>query len=198
MTDDSSEEGDSHHPVQDIDVVDRFLTSCTNGDTWHVAECLASPRVKDHINPGLMEAARHGHLPVVDMLLAREDCDTNYRDKDGDTALSHCCASGQLSVATRLLSQSGININTCDIDQVTPLHKAIANHHLDIVRLLVSMDSLEMNVQNKYGFTALILAAGMGDTDIVSLLVSQPGVDVNMVESNHCSCMATVRLWGFC
>ena len=140
MTDDSPN-GSHHHPVLDIDVVDRFLTSCTNGDTWHVAECLASPRVKDHINLGMMEAARHGHIPVLDMLLARDDCDSNTRDKDGDTALSHCCASGQLAVAERLLAHPDVNINTCDIDQVTPLHKAIANHHLDIVKLLLEKNA---------------------------------------------------------
>ena len=87
-----------------------------------------------------MEAARYGHIAVLDMLLARDDCDSNSRDKDGDTALSHCCASGQLEVAERLLAHRhpGVNINTCDIDQVTPLHKAIANHHLDIVKLLLT------------------------------------------------------------
>ena len=77
---DEDHSDDVPHPVLfDIDLSDRLMTACRTGDTWHVAECLASPRVKEHINPALLEAARCGQVEVVELLLVRDDCDINYR-----------------------------------------------------------------------------------------------------------------------
>ena len=75
------EEEDTHHPVLDLELGHRFLTSCRNGDTWHVSECLACTRVSEYVNTGMMEAARAGQAEVVDMLISRDDCDINYTDK---------------------------------------------------------------------------------------------------------------------
>ena len=132
-----------HHPVLDLQLEDRFLTSCRNGDTCHVTECLASVRVSPHVSTGLVEAARAGHAEVVEMLVVREDCDLNIRDRDGDTPLSHACCCGHYDVVKVLLSVPGLDINTSDMDLVSPLHKAIANNHLDVVELLLKQPDIK-------------------------------------------------------
>ena len=141
---DSDVPGSDHHPVLDLELVDRFLTSCRNGDTCHVTECLASVRVSPHVSSGLVEAARAGHTEVVEMLVVREDCDVNTRDRDGDTPLSHACCCGHYAVVKVLLSVPDLDINTSDMDQVSPLHKAIANNHFDVVELLLKQPDIKV------------------------------------------------------
>ena len=213
---DPSDHNDGHHPVLDIELGTRLVTACRTGDTWHVAECLASPpaRLAPHLDTALVEAARSGHGDVVEMLVARPETDVNYSDGDGDTALSHACCCGHYAVVKLLLSAPNIDINTTDGDRVSPLHKAIANNHRDVVQLLLNQTGLrvsfscllsqciiyfcQVNAQNKYGFSALILAAGMGNLEIVRLLVTRPGVDVNLVESNSCSALMIACMHGYC
>ena len=182
------------NPLYDLDPNVRFMTACINGDLSHVIDSLGfhadvnKPGL-DNLT-GLMHAAREGHDAVVEVLVAREECDINLSDKDGDTAFSHACCSGSYRVAKILLSCEGLDINTVDVDLVTPLHKAIANNHIDIVQLLLEHPELkvrflghlqvflnhpsQVNAKNKYGFTALILAAGMGNFEIVKLLTGSP------------------------
>ena len=133
-----------HHPVFDIDLEDRYLTSCRNGDTWHVEECLATSRVKSCLSLGLVEAARAGHVEVVEMLVSRDDCDVNFTDNDGDTALSHSCCCGHYQVVKILFNCPKLNINISDGDGVSALHKAIANNHVDIVKLLLNRITLQV------------------------------------------------------
>ena len=133
-----------HHPVFDIELEDRYLTSCRNGDKWHVEECLATSRVKNCLSQGLVEAARAGHSEVVEMLVARDDCDINFTDTDGDTALSHSCCCGHYQVVKILMNSPKLNINLSDGDGVSALHKAIANNHVDIVRILLKRITLQV------------------------------------------------------
>ena len=162
---DGMEEEDQDHPVCSLEPQDRFLTACTTGDGWQVAECLASPSLLvnspgvDSLT-GLMLAARGGHTDLVIQLMERDDCDINICDKvylssqltitshlscqDGDTALSHACCCGHQDIVTALLCSPLLNINTTDTDRVTPLHKAIANNHVDIVSLLLQQPLLEV------------------------------------------------------
>ena len=134
-----------HHPVLDLELGDRFLTACRNGDTCHVTECLASVRVSSHVSSGLVEAARAGHAEVVEMLVTREECDVNTRDRDGDTPLSHASCCGHYAAVKALLSVPDLDINTSDLDLVSPLHKAIANNHLDVVELLLKQPSIKVS-----------------------------------------------------
>ena len=147
---DSDLPDDDHHPVLDLELEDRFLTSCRNGDTCHVTECLASARVSPHVSSGLVEAARAGHAEVVEMLLVREDCDVNTQDRDGDTPLSHACCCGHYAVVKTLLSVPDLDINTSDMDLVSPLHKAIANNHLDVVELLLKQPGIKVKAYNEF------------------------------------------------
>ena len=142
-----SDHNDGHHPVLDIELGTRLVTACRTGDTWHVAECLASPpaRLAPHLNTALVEAARSGHGDVVEMLVARPETDVNYSDADGDTALSHACCCGHYAVVKLLLSAPNIDINTTDGDRVSPLHKAIANNHRDVVQLLLNQTGLRVS-----------------------------------------------------
>jgi ankyrin repeat protein len=137
-------------PLYSLDPNVRFMTACINGDLHHAVDTLDfhadvnKPGLDDLT--GLMHAAREGHDAVVEILVARKECDINLSDKDGDTAFSHACCSGSYRVAKILLNCEGLEINTVDVDLVTPFHKAIANNHIDIVQLLLEHEDLKVKI----------------------------------------------------
>ena len=137
------------HSLVSQDLHVRFLTACLNGDLENVIDALELHADVNRTGlgnlTGLMHAAKEGHVEVVEILVARDDCDINQSDEDGETAFSLVCRRGIYSVAKILLNCDVLDINTVDVSMMTSLHKAISNNHVDIVQLLLEHSEFNVN-----------------------------------------------------
>ena len=79
------------------------------GDVETTADKAAKLSANNHKGPGgrtpLIEAARKGHVEVVEVLLAHENSALNHRDDEGRSALSFAIEKGSLAVVKALLGE---------------------------------------------------------------------------------------------
>lgn len=99
-----------------------------------------------------MFAAAHGHLAVVQYLLAHGALLTD-RNKEGATALYLACREGHMAVAAALLD-AGANPVECTNSGRTPLIAAAAAGHTAIALLLLNR-GVDASVGDKGGLTAI-------------------------------------------
>ena len=111
-------------------------------------------------------AARHGHLPIAEMLI-RAHADVDEKDSLGQTPL-HVADNRKM---VKLLFDAGAGIDAPDNSNVTPLALAISNWRIDLVEELLSRDA-KRDMANKAGYTPFHCAADK--FNILSLLLKQP------------------------
>ncbi len=91
-------------------------------------------------NTPLIEAARRGHLSVVECLIEAES-DTKGTDRDGKTALIEAAANGNLKVVYRLL-EAGADKDARDANNRTACMLAKQYDHNEVVIALTSLNLL--------------------------------------------------------
>jgi 26S proteasome non-ATPase regulatory subunit 10 len=69
----------------------------------------------------LISASSAGHLPVVNLLLAK-DAQVNLKNDTQQTALFYACSKGNTDIVKQLL-KSGAQVNVTDETGATPLHR---------------------------------------------------------------------------
>ncbi|KAK0707092.1 ankyrin repeat-containing domain protein, partial [Lasiosphaeria miniovina] len=69
----------------------------------------------------LIWAAASGHDTVVELLLAAENVDYDWKDDSGRTALSWAVANGHEAVIKLLLATGRVDVNSRDNNDKTPL-----------------------------------------------------------------------------
>ena len=96
--------------------------------------------------PGV-RAGRLGtlHAQVVELLLAREDVDTNSKNYRSQTALRLASDSGYIAVVRLVLSHGAINPNQPDSDRCTPLLRAGIMGRSDVVEILLERNDVDPN-----------------------------------------------------
>ena len=102
---------------------------------------LQQPRIQVNILPGqgippLFYAAALPSSSIMTMLLQR-DIDINYRDSNGNTALSTACQYGQAENMTILLGEDDIKTDVVVWNGRTLAHIACLNGHVNCLRVLV-------------------------------------------------------------
>jgi ankyrin repeat protein len=150
----------------------------------------------------LMAAASAGHLPIVELLLAR-GVDPNVRDRwRGQTALTRAAGENHAAVVSALLA-AGADPNASDdllefwamvpSEQATPkivmpkggmtvLHYAARQGALDAIRALASSPALDLNRKDPDGLTPLLYATLNGHFDAAAFLLER-GADPNLADS---------------
>ena len=123
---------------------------------------------------------------IVELLLAREDCDPNVKDHDGNTPLMVACKkgySGTLQLLFKLLSSPKCDPNVTNNQGQTPLHVACEKRNAIVVDTLLETGKCDPNVQTKTGDTPLLLAAQKEDIQIIQLLLADPQCDPNVANN---------------
>ena len=100
-------------------------------------------------------AAIHGHVPIIELLLA-EGADVNVRDDAQWSSLHTVIMQCRKPEVVELLIQYGADVFTSDDKGWTPLHLAMLLPNVEIVKLLIGAGS-PMNAQSKDGCTPLDL-----------------------------------------
>merc|ERR1719318_2101828 len=86
-----------------------------------------------------MHAAREGHDAVVEILVARKECDINLSDKYGFTALILAAGMGNFEIVKLLTVSPRVDVNVVEGNTclITACYK---NHPLIVARLLARPD----------------------------------------------------------
>lgn len=122
-------------------------------------------------------ATRKGHEAVVQLLIERDDVDTNIQDNYGQTPLLRAATYGHEAVV-RLLIDRGVEIDSRYSKGRTPLSWAARFGHEAVVRLLIERDA-EINSRDNAERTPLLLAAWFGHEAVVRLLIER-GVEIDL------------------
>ena len=113
----------------------------------------------------LIQAIRSDMPELVDVLLQRR-ARLNFRNRNGETALSIAAYIGKMAYVQRIV-ESGAEVNFYGWP---PLSYAAFNNHLEIAEYLIKKGA-EINGKTETGATALYLAARNGHRDVVKLLL---------------------------
>jgi ankyrin repeat protein len=133
-------------------------------------------------------ACRRGLLPIVEMLVARQDVKVNDSNVWGATALFLACnvacnediSQASLRMVKSLLTRTDIRINKSvkitpanDVKSSwTPLHEACSNPlKFELVKLLLSDSRIDVDIRTSTGNTALHMAALCNSYSIVRVLI---------------------------
>ncbi|KAI9815250.1 MAG: hypothetical protein M1827_002730 [Pycnora praestabilis] len=138
---------------------------------------LHDSKIMDGQTP-LVAATQFGHLPVVELLIANDATDVNYRSRGGRTPISIAAGSGHLGIVQRLLNHKQIQPDIPDSSQWTPLFWAIGGKYLDILRMLAADKRVDLNHVDKQGRNALSWAAAAGEDEFVKFLLTARNLEV--------------------
>lgn len=136
------------------------------------------PSTREHFQGALWEAARAGHLEVVQLLmeLGHDRIDANYATEGGTTALSGAAGNGHYDICHLLVSlrQEVVDVNALGGDGKTPLFCAIGRGREKTVELLLNppLNRLDADLGNiRSGGSPLSFAAEQGHQSIAEKLI---------------------------
>ncbi|MBI4027589.1 MAG: ankyrin repeat domain-containing protein [Verrucomicrobia bacterium] len=127
----------------------------------------------------LHTAASHGHLQIVELLLAK-GAQVNAKDEYGATSLHNAARSRHKDIVELLLSK-GAEVNKGDFFNHTPLYRAAENGNQNVVKLLLQKGANVHVRDSEDGTTALPLAIRGNHERIVHMLLAR-GADVNVAD----------------
>jgi hypothetical protein len=110
-----------------------------------------------NINIALTNAIEHGHMAVVDRLLAILDIDANELDDIGRAPLVTAARFGNIPIIERLLA-AGADINFQDSVGFTPLMAAVLQGNIHVVQRLLQVQGINLNSVDDLGYSALTYA----------------------------------------
>ena len=126
----------------------------------------------------LIDACIKNDINKVKELLDQE-CDVNFQDKHGNTALLYASIHGHKDIVELLLSTG-----ECDSDkdkQSLILLFAVEAGQKDVVELLLDTDQYNnVNFQDSFGMSVLMIAVNQGHKDIVKLLLDTGKCNLNL------------------
>ena len=131
----------------------------------------------------LKEAARHGHLEQLEVLLKDNPGLVFSKDEGGLTPLHYAAYYGRKG-AVELLLANHADVNAKTEADKTPLHDAAFNGHRDVVELLIA-NNADVNADAPFGSgTPLHEAAQTGHRDVAEVLLGK-GARVNAKNFNR-------------
>jgi ankyrin repeat protein len=133
----------------------------------------------------LIYACWKGRVNAVQIFLAVDGIDVNYRKDNGVTALLASCAMGHFSVVKMLLAADDIQVNQADDKGYAPLNVACQFGHLKVVGMLLAVDGIQVNQADDKGYAPLNVASQEGHSKVVKMLLAMDGIQVNQADGNR-------------
>eukprot|EP00729_Bicosta_minor_P023935 gene23935-biopygen29499 len=151
-----------------------------------LAEKRADPAVAEDAwptFPPVWLAAQHGHVDVVQVLVA-SNADVNQGETtDGATPMYVAAQEGHVDVVTVLVAGNA-DVNQAETTKgATPLFIAAQKGHVDVVTALVASNADVNQAKTTNGATPLFIAAGKSHVDVVTVLLGS-NADVNQARKD--------------
>jgi hypothetical protein len=128
---------------------------------------------------GVVDAARRGHLDIVEGLIGTLGHDVHAVTADGMTALMVAAQEGHTDIVHALAGKYNANVDDGESSIVrTALMIAAENGHTDIVHALAGTYNANVEAVDDEGYTALMCAAMNGRADCVNILAGTYNADV--------------------
>lgn len=137
--------------------------------------------VTHNINIALSHAIEHGHMAVVNRLLAIPEININELDDVGRAPLVTAARFGNIPIIERILA-AGAQINSQDRSNDTPLIAAVAEGNLPAVQRLLQVPEIDLNIEDEDGHTALYIALRIqspNQAQIIQLLRERGALEQN-------------------
>ena len=149
----------------------------------------AGAKVDEPSNDGtpLMVAARHGGLPVFELLLSKGADPNKARDSQGNTALMHAARLGNLAMVSLLLGAAA-DVNARGQNDNSALMWAASADNATVVQKLLDAGA-HVEQATRHGHTALMIAAMNGSIGAARLLV-QRGARIDIVDEDNRTAVA--------
>ena len=139
----------------------------------------------DHVGwPPMVRAAEHGHLAIVETLLAR-GADPLKGTIGNRLPLHFAAEGGYLAVTSLLLKQPSVDPNLKDFTGQTALFKAAKNGHHEIVELFLQQRSIESDAVSEHGFSPLLQTIFGRHQKVVKLLLEREDVNPNLPDTTY-------------
>lgn len=127
---------------------------------------LRSPAVDlepaDTLWPPVSNAARLGHVSIVQLLLNSRRVNINVADRYGQTPLALAAWEGRDDVVKLLLSHKGVDVNLQDSAGRTALHRAAWHHTVPVMATLINSGKVDVNLKDGRGQRPLAIVACSG------------------------------------
>ena len=141
--------------------------------------------------------AYFGHGAVVELLLKRNDVQTDREEDDGYTPLWWAARKGHKVVARLLLEREDVHVNTQATSAgTTPLGEAVVWGHVEVVRLLLNRKDVHADWTDKYNRSVLSIAVAKGYETIVRLLLERADVQINSKDVNGRTAFSVAAEFG--
>jgi len=104
----------------------------------------------------------NGREAVVELLLGREDINSDWPDPYGQTPLSWAAENGHEAVGKLLLGRGEVNPDRPDDECQTPISRASRNGHEAMLKLLLEREDVDPDKPDNSGRTPILWASRNG------------------------------------
>jgi len=122
-------------------------------------------------------AANNGHEGAVEILLGREEVNSDKPDKWGSTPLLLAAQHGHEGVVKILLGRKEVNPDKPDKWGGAPLLEAARNGHEGVLKILLARKEVNPDKRDNFRRTPLLCAAWSGHEGVVKILLEREEVN---------------------
>jgi ankyrin repeat protein len=141
----------------------------------------------------LHSATVMGNIPIIAVLLAKDNLDPNMLDEAKWAPLTYDASQGDLRMVELFLARRDIQVN---VQQAPPLFTAIIKGHLDVLRRLLCFDTININ-QTYRGESPLCVASAMVYLEVTKLLLRHtPPPNINFKTYIGCTALSLAASHG--
>jgi ankyrin repeat protein len=149
--------------------------------------------VQATLGPYLIKMVSGHHPSTVEEILKLGRLDVNWKDNDGNSALSEAATHGYTDIAQKVL-EHGATVEIQDLKGHTPLWRAAKRGHEAVAKLLLEKGA-ELESKNNYGQTLLSWAAEKGCEAVAKLLLEK-GAELESKDKNGRTPLSRAAVWG--
>lgn len=118
----------------------------------------------------LQLAAFHGHVRVINLLIASNANLLNARDSSGSSPLHEAVKHGNLN-AVKCIIQLGADVSLVDNIGQTILHVAVLTNNAEAVDYILEHNLIDVNCETSFGITSLMVAKRNNHIDVIKILI---------------------------
>ncbi|KAJ5749070.1 uncharacterized protein N7511_010766 [Penicillium nucicola] len=135
--------------------------------------------------PVLHLAVVSGHDLLVEAVINLGDCDINFKDPTGQTAIQLAALTRNLKTFEYLLNMESLDVSSENWLGHAPLHAAILDPSEDLIRIMLMSKKFDVNIRDIINNnTVLHMAVGFTKVDLIELLLESESIDTSILDDD--------------